>query len=361
MSQTLKRPEKMKSPDDGPILFGIIGSGEIVRMILPTLRKNDGLRVVAVAGTNPSAATLFEKEPGGAAVYADYADLLKRREIAAVYIATPPYLHCQMVEAALQAGKHVVCEKPMVMNLGELQKVRAAHQRHPELKVASCSSRFNVCPPVRKARDLIAEGRLGQLLRVRLQNSFEFPIPLELLPAWKRSRTKSGGGLCMDWGVYDLDWLQFLLGRIFDPVALMGSIDCFCREDTDLETGYAANLLCRNGLTISLERRPEHGPRFQRAEIRGTDCGLDLPFMPGGESDTLALYSHAHDRTLQKEILPVSMNDWDTILAFPVIDLAQAIAEKREVASPLSVQDKIYKVIAALYQSAATGKSVEVA
>jgi predicted dehydrogenase len=358
----MKSRNRKGSSKAGPILFGIIGTGEIVEMIQPTLQSCHGLRVIALAGTNTSAANSLAKKFDGATVYPDYKVLLGVREIEAVYIATPPHLHTGMLKAVLEAGKHVVCEKPLVMNLGELHGVLAAHKRHAFLKVASCSSRFNICPPVRRARDLIAQGRLGKILRVRLNNSVALPLPISSLAAWKRSRVTSGGGLCMDWGVYDLDWLRFLLGELFDPVALMGSIDHSFNHETDLETGYAAHILCRNGLTISLERRPEHGPRFQRAEIRGTEGGLDLPFMPGSDQEALTVYRHdqAKKKTFRIDTLPVRMNDWGTILAYPIIDLAQAIVEKREVASPLSIQNRIYAVIAALYRSSAAGKSVAV-
>src|SRR5258706_16025801 len=105
----------------GPILFGIIGTGEIVGMIQSNLKSCRDLRVIALAGTNTAAANSLAKKFDGATVYPDYKALLGVGEIDAVYIATPPHLHTGMMKAALEAGKHVVCEKPLVMNLGELR------------------------------------------------------------------------------------------------------------------------------------------------------------------------------------------------------------------------------------------------
>jgi predicted dehydrogenase len=342
-----------------PITLGIIGTGEIVRMVRSSLQDCSEIRVTAIAGTKLTTTSQLADEFGGATAYSDYRELLSLKEIDAVYIATPPYLHLEMVLSALEAGKHVVCEKPFVMNVGELHRVLAAHARNPRLRVASCSSRFQVCPPVRKARELIAHGSLGKIQRVRLHNAIEFPRPLQSLAAWKRSSKTSGGGLCMDWGVYDLDWLRFLLGTSFEPVAVMASMDSWGHEDAGLETGYSAAILCSGGLTISLERRPEHGPRFQRAEIRGTEAGLDLPFMPADTDTTAALtrFSYA-DTTLEQQTFPEKMSEWGPILAFPIIDLAEAIIAEREPASPLSVQLMIYRTVAAMYESAATGRSV---
>jgi predicted dehydrogenase len=264
-----------------------------------------------------------------------------------------------MLQAALAAGKHIVCEKPLVSEFAQLGGILEAHSRRPDLKVASCSSRFQVCPPVRRARQLIADGHLGKIVSVRLQNSVDAPRPFGSQPAWKRDRRQSGGGLCMDWGVYDLDWLRFMLGPVFDPVALMGRVDHWRDEGTGLETGYAAQIKCRDGLVISLERRFENGPRFQRAEVRGTAGGINLPFMPGAENEHLVAYRYRDDK-LEETTRPERMNGWDDILAYPVIDMVQAIAEGLDPASPLAAQPQIYRLIEALYTSHESGRSVAI-
>ena len=330
-------------------------------MILPALRALEGCRVTAVAGSNPASAAGLAREFDGAKAYPDYRELLKIGEVDAVYIATPPHLHRPMMEAALVAGKHVVCEKPLVMSLAELREFAALQAKYSGLMLASCSSRFQVCPPVRAARELIGQGKLGRVQTVRLNNSLELPPPLASLPAWKRSPVTSGGGLLMDWGVYDLDWLRHLLGDLFDPVEVLGQVDYWGDEGSGLETGYAARILCRSGLTICLERRPEHGPRFQRAEVRGIEGGLNLPFMPGeGAPATLEWHRCENHITLTTIVASAPMCDWGPILAYPVIDFVQAIAEGREVASPFSVQIKIHGVIEALFRSSELGKSVAV-
>ena len=110
-----------------------------------------------------------------------------------------------------------------------------------------------------------------------------------------------------------------------------------------------------------LERRPEHGPRFQRAEIRGVDGGLDLPFMPGeGAPAALEWYHYDNRVTLTKNTASEPMCDWAPILSYPVVDFVQAIAGGLETASPFSIQLKIHGVIEALYASSVQGKSVAV-
>lgn len=337
-----------------PPTFGIIGTGQIVRMMRPVLLGSPLLRIAAVAGSSPQAAAECAREFGAARGCADYRELLAL-DLDAVFIATPPHLHREMILAALAAGKHVVCEKPLVMNLHELAEVENSLQRHPGLRFASCSSRFLCCPPVRAARRMIASGRLGRILTVRLNISSEYPQPAAGQPEWKRRPETSGGGLLMDWGPYDLDWLRFLLGHSFEPLSVSGSVNRWNGGDSGLETGYCALINCRDGLTISLERRPEHGPQFQRAEIRGTDGGLDLPFMPGGTPPQPKWYHRTGNDQLSTETLPEQMCGWDSILSYPVLDLAGALLENRREASPITAQRGIYETITALYQSAAHG------
>ena len=162
----------------------------------------------------------------------------------------------------------------------------------------------------------------------------------------------------MDWGVYDLDWLQFVLGSSFDPLRVTAQFDTFGYEEAGLETGYSAEIRCRDGSTISLERRPEQGPRFQRAEIRGTSAGLDLPFMPGTGAPEFARFGYVGS-DLKREKLVETMCEWAPILAFPILDLAAAIIEERQPASSLATQRIIHRTITAMYDSAATGRTVD--
>ncbi len=344
----------------GPTVFGIVGAGEITRMVAPALAMHGGIRVAAISSRNRPAARELAAILGGADVDDDYLALIRRPEVEAVYIAVPPHLHRPMMVAALEAGKHVICEKPFVMNGRELDEVERAMRERPGLKVSSCSCRFQVCPPVREARDFIGQGRLGKLMRVRLCNGMAPPLPLGGLPPWKRARDTGGGGVAMDWGVYDLDWLGFLLGDSFDPVEIFGRTDCWGHEEAGLETSFSAEILCRSGLTIGWERRSEQGPLFQRAELRGTAGGLDLPFMPGGTPMALTHHWYAEDRSLHSDIISKTVSDWGAILAFPILDLADAIAGERDVASPPAAARVIHSVIEALYASASSGKSVPV-
>jgi predicted dehydrogenase len=348
---------KTDNQSAGSIGIGIIGTGEITRIMRPAFTESTQSRVVAVADVNIDAARAEAEALGGAEVFADYRELLASPAVQAVYIATPPFLHREMVLAAMAAGKHVLCEKPFMLNQAEAREIAAAHAARPDLKVASCSSRFHNASPVLKARELVAAGKLECLTRVRFLHT-EPPLKPEAPGTWKTNRAAAGGGRVMDWGVYDLDWMLFLLGAQFDPTAVFARTDNSFRGD--LDSGFSAEILLKSGVSVAWERRAEHGPAINRVEVRGTGGGFDLPFCPGGVPDALTLYRYDEKNTLQSEILSAPVEGWGPILLHPVQDFVSAILNDHAVASPPASQVMIHGVIDALYASAASGRSEEV-
>ncbi|MFM8717731.1 MAG: Gfo/Idh/MocA family protein [Spartobacteria bacterium] len=341
----------------GFIGIGIIGTGEITRIMRPAFTESTQSRVVAVADVNMDAARVEAEALGGAEVFADYRELLASPAVQAVYIATPSFLHREMVLEAMAAGKHVLCEKPFMLNQAEAREIAAAHAACPDLKVASCSSRFHNSSPVIKARELVASGKLECLTRVRFLQT-QRPSKPEASDSWKTNRAAAGGGRVMDWGVYDLDWMLFLLGEQFDPTAVFARVDnSFSRN---LETGFSAEIFLKSGVSVAWERRDEQGPAINRVEVRGTGGGFDLPFIPGGMPDSLTFYHYDEKNTLQSEILSAPVEGWGPILHHPVQDFVGAIINDRSVASPPASQVMIHGVIDALYASAASGRSEEV-
>ena len=349
------------SAETGVVRFGIIGTGAIARIVRPAFLSGDRARAVAVADVNEEAAGAEARELGGARQYADYRDLLADPQVDAVYIATPPFLHREMVLAALEAGKHALCEKPFMMDRAETRLVAAAHaERFAGLRLASCSSRFHAAAPARAAREIIASGGIGPLLRVRMSHALPPPGPLSRLPAWKQKRSTNGGGIAMDWGVYDLDWLGFVLGDRLDPLTVYGRTDRYGREDGDMETSFSAEILLADGCLVQWERRVEQGPAFGRIEIRGSDGGLDLPLTPGGTPQTLVLHRYDGEPRLQSEVRSKALTEWAPILQYPIHDFASAILEARPAASPPRTQLVVHGVIDALYASTLSGRVEEV-
>ncbi len=351
------------------IRFGIIGTGRISELVSWVFHEDEALQAVAVADVNRAAAEKLAATLGAQIVCEDYRELLRREDVDAVYIATPPFLHRDMVLEALAAEKHVLCEKPFMLNAAQVREVMAAADAKPHLKVGCCSCRFHDVPSTRRARQMIEEGVLGSLYRVTFLGVSAAWRVGAVLPAWRNDPAKTGGGNAFDWGVYDLDWLSYVLADAWKPhmlFATMGGFMPLSEERRppapDVDGWLAAEMLCEGGLSVRWERRAaEHGPARHLVEIRGLRAGLDLPMIPDPQLPGLVLHAYRGADELKSEALPEAGPEWRETLVYPLRDMAAAIREDRAPASPPRRQLLIHAILEALYASTQAGQSVPVA
>jgi len=351
-----------------PVRFGVIGAGVIANLIVSKLNSGSPAKVVAVADVNPEAAQKLAATAGTSNIYADYPQLLADPEVQAVYIATPPFLHKPMTIDALRAGKHVCCEKPFVLTRQEVLDIMAVNREFPQLKVNCCSSRYHNTGTARKARDLIAGGDLGEVYRVHFEQVTGGYKVGTKFPAWRNEPAKNGGGISFDWGPYDLDWLAFILGDLFQPRVVFGTTGNYFPLTAervppclDVDGRLAAEIICDNGLTIHWERRAaEHGPARHNVEVRGRKAGLDLCFLPMGDKQQLHHYAYVGAEEIKETILPEAAPGWDDTLMHSLLDLAGAIQENRATTGTMANSVKIHGIFDALLESARTKQAVTI-
>jgi len=336
--------------------IGFIGAGEIAAYALPVLDADPTVKLVAVADVNIDAARKFAERKPGAQAHADYRELLARPDVDVVYIATPPFLHRQMLLDSIAANKHILCEKPFVMNLDEAREVAKVAKTKPKLKIGSCSSRF-LTASGHLARDLIQSKKLGDITHIRFIST-QPGRPRTMNPGgWKSDAGKSGGGLVMDWCCYDIDYLTFLLGPGYRPAAILGSTNA-PREQ--MEAGYTATILSDTGPWIHLERiSGEPGPARASLEIRGTEGGLDISMTPSAQGPILYRPKEflVPPDTQPLEAPPVT---WQGIHLVPLQDLISAIREDRQPFTPPERSLMIHQVLEGIYASAKTRQLVRV-
>ena len=220
----------------------------------------------------------------------------------------------------------------------------------------------------RRARAIIETGELGEVYRLHYEQVTPgYRIGTQFAP-WRNDPKLNGGGISYDWGVYDLDWMCYVLGERFRPRTLFGTLANYfplTPERTppcpDVDGRLAAEMVCDGGLTVHYERRNgEHGPSRQKMEIRGSRAGLDLVVIPMGEDLVLRQHAYHGADELKTEVLPDKPAAWDDLIVFPIRDLTGAILADREPASPLRMQLTIHGVLDALLLSAARETSVPV-
>jgi predicted dehydrogenase len=211
--------------------WGLIGCGDIARKrVAPALCSLAECELVAVSRARVELAESFAKEFGATRWYGDWRELVADGEIDAVYIATPVYLHAEQSVAAAEAGKHVLCEKPMAMNAAECDRMIAAcRARNVKLGVAYYRHFY---PVIRRVKQIIASGEIGQPVIAQI-NAFERFNPQ---PGddryWFVEKARSGGGPMMDFGCHRIEVLMNLFGAIKRTASVVGAA-LFDREVED--------------------------------------------------------------------------------------------------------------------------------
>jgi len=201
-----------------PLGLGIIGAGGIARRkVLPALAASKKCRVVAVA--NPSKAEEISAEFKVPHAYRTAAQLLRDPDVEAVYIASPVAYHARQIVSAAAAGKHILCEKPLTLNVKEARLAVAACPRNRIFLQEGYMMKFHGAHQTIK--QLIDEGRLGQLVYLRAQLSCWYP---KMRGAWRQDPKTGGGGSLIDMATHLYDLLEFLAGPIKRVVACTGTL-----------------------------------------------------------------------------------------------------------------------------------------
>jgi predicted dehydrogenase len=192
--------------DDSLIRLGVIGCGGFGLFALQQFTQVPGVKLVGMAATHQPA-SLAAAARFGVENVDDLGEFLKRDDLDVVYIATPPFLHHAQAMAALEAGKHVIVEKPLAMTVGEADELLAVARKHDRLVVANLMQRYN--PLFDAVRRLIDARVLGEVLH----GWFENYASDENLPAnhWFWDRSKSGG-IFVEHGVHFFDLFAGWLG-----------------------------------------------------------------------------------------------------------------------------------------------------
>lgn len=189
---------------------GIAGYGRVGRVRHQAVREAGSFLVTAVADSRPEIA---EAAPAGCRVYRDYRDLLAL-DLDAVFVCTPNNISAAIAVDALDAGKHVFCEKPPGRTPAEVEAILAAERRHPTLKLKfGFNHRYH--DAVREAVAIVEGGALGRLLWMR--GLYGKSGGRGFAEEWRSRREIAGGGILLDQGIHMLDLFR-LFGGDFDEV-----------------------------------------------------------------------------------------------------------------------------------------------
>ncbi len=187
------------------ICVGIVGTGRVAETHARCLARIQGAPLVAIADVDEKARTVFGDTFGVEARYQSAEEFFAHPQMDAVFICVPPAQHGSLTIRALEAGKHVFVEKPMVAAAEELGEVVAAAQRHRRWVQVGHVTRFD--RELLYLRRLVGEGRLGRVYRARVRSFSRF-VP----SGWHALRCVAGGGILVDCGTHAIDALRLALG-----------------------------------------------------------------------------------------------------------------------------------------------------
>ncbi len=223
--------------------IGVLGAARIAPMALirPAARV-DRVEVTAIAARDRGRAEKFAAKHGISRAYDDYDALLADDTLDGVYIPLPNGLHCEWAIKALEAGKHVLCEKPLASNAEEARQMAAAAKKADRRLFEAFHYRYH--PLAARIREILADGTLGRLNYV--ESIFCVPLPL---PGDIRYRYELGGGALMDTGCYAISVARMLAGEepeVLSATPTLTSPDVDRRMEAELRfpSGAGGRILC---------------------------------------------------------------------------------------------------------------------
>jgi predicted dehydrogenase len=297
------------------IEIGIIGAGMIGDVHVENLRKDGRAAVTWLAELNPETLQTKLKKHQIAKGTPDYREMLADPSLSAVIIATPPFTHFEILKDALQAGKHVLLEKPMVTNQQDLSELVTLVGKYPEQIVLEASCRHaRLQPKFKFIKQMIDDGQLGEVYHIHHRQLSRSTF-IEYNPAgvWAHQKEKAGGGPLLDWGVYDL---SFHLGVLNDEPQLK-SLKSFTRNglkhfpdpafQSDIEEHGAAFLEFDTGLTYYYERGSGvHAQVPNETRIYGTQGSLRFAFT-SWDSKEVAFFTFDDEKAEITRTLEIDM------------------------------------------------------
>ena len=232
------------------VKVGVIGCGSIARYRhLPEYHTHPNVEIIAVCDVALERAQAVA-QTYGAKAYTDYIELLNDEEINAVSICTPNVFHAPMSIAALQVGKHVLCEKPMATTIEDAERMNEATNVSGRILMIGHNQRF--VPSHQKAKAMIAKGELGKIYSFRTAFGHSGPEDWSIdgKDSWFFKKDQAVIGAMGDLGVHKADLLRFILGEEMLEVAAF--VDTSAKKETNVDDTAVCILRTESGIIGTL-------------------------------------------------------------------------------------------------------------
>ena len=322
------------------VRWGVLGTAKIaVEKVIPAMQQSQHCLIHGIASRSPDNARAAAGKLGIAKAYGSYEELLADPEIDAVYIPLPNHLHVEWSIKAIEAGKHVLCEKPVGLTAGEGERLLEAANKHPRLKVMEAFM-YRHHPQWQLAKRLVDEGRVGELRTIQSFFSYYNRDPNNI-----RNQAGIGGGGLMDIGCYSISLSRFIFEA--EPRRVFGVVEYDAEFGTDR---LASGVLDFGRGTSTFTCSPQLAP-YQRVNIFGTGGRVEIEIPFNATPDRPCRMWHQSGGAVEEIVLEIC--DQYTIQG----DLfSEAVLNDTTVPTPLEDAVANMRVIEAIIESAKKGR-----
>jgi predicted dehydrogenase len=321
------------------VRWGVLSTADIgVSKVIPAMQQGEYLQITAISSRNLAKARAVATQLGIPNAYGSYEELLADPDIDAIYNPLPNHLHVPWSIKALEAGKHVLCEKPIALTSVEAQKLADAAKHYPHLKVMEAFM-YRFHPQWQQARQMVNAGKIGELRTIQSFFSYYLEDANNI-----RNIASAGGGGMLDIGCYTVSLARFIFGA--EPERVCGIVEYDLHFNTDR---LASSILDFGRGTSTFTCATQLVP-YQRVNIFGTAgrIEIEIPFNAPPDRPCKIWYEHG---TEIEEIL------------FPVCDqytlqgdqFSLAILNNTGIPTPIEDAVANMKVIEAVFRSAKSG------
>ncbi len=273
-------------------------------------------RLVALGGRNAEAAGDVARRFGWESVETDWRRLVARDDVGLVDVCTPGDTHAEIAIAALEAGKHVLCEKPLANSVAEAEAMVEAAEKAAEAGVRSMVGfTYRRVPAIALARQLVAEGRLGQLHHVRAQYLQDWIADPDAPLSWRLQKDKAGSGALGDIGAHIIDLTQYITGERITGVNAI--LETFVKERPIPGSYSGLSGSAAEHSASSAEKRASAG-EAEKGPVTVDDTALFLARFTGG---AVATFEATRFATGRKNAIRVEINGAKGSLAFDFEDM----------------------------------------
>lgn len=321
------------------IRWGVLSTSKFAQnKIIPAVKHCQHAEITAIASRDMAKAQEEATRFGFPKAYGSYEELLADADIDAIYNPMPNHLHVDWSIKALQAGKHVLCEKPIGLSSAEGQRLVDAAKQHPTLKVMEAFM-YRFHPQWQHAKQIVDEGKIGQLRTIQSFFSY-FNTDANNI----RNKADIGGGGMMDIGCYNVSLSRFIFGA--EPKRVLGIAEFDPQFQTDR---LASGVLDFGNGTATFTCSTQLTP-YQRVNIFGTEGRVEIEIPFNAPPDKPCRMWHQQGDKVEEIVFDIC--DQYTI-EFELF--SQAVLNDSAVPTPLEDAVANMKVIEAVFESSETG------